>query len=90
MENEDREIILGEVEEFVDDNDSLQTTKPMVQAYDADGNLVTMNQVISYVPPFDTSGVAPFGLTKNKDWWSRKRYWRFSNGNFWLYSLLSR
>ena len=63
MENEDREIILGEVEELVDDNDSLQTTKPLVQAYDADGNLVTMNQVISYVPSFD-SGVAPFGLPK--------------------------
>ena len=63
MENEDREIILGEVEELVDDNDSLQTIKPLVQAYDADGNLVTMNQVISYVPSFD-SGVAPFGLPK--------------------------
>ena len=63
MENEDKEIILGEVEELVDDNDSLQTTKPLVQAYDADGNLVTMNQVISYVPSFD-SGVAPFGLPK--------------------------
>jgi len=64
MENEDKEIILGEVEELVDDNDSLQTTKPMVQAYDADGNLVSMNQVINYVPSFDTSGVAPFGLPK--------------------------
>ncbi len=62
MENEETEIILGEVEELVDENKELQTTKPMVQAYDADTAKLDVAQSFTAAQTFGTANITTVDL----------------------------
>ena len=65
MEENDNEIIFEEAEEVINENDSLMSSKPLVQAVDTNGNIIPYFQWLQgYVPPTEDTTLTPFGMSK--------------------------
>lgn len=65
MEENDNEIIFEEAEEVINENDSLMSSKPLVQAVDTNGNIIPYFQWLQgYVPPTEDKTLTPYGMSK--------------------------